>query len=79
MIPDDWHLTEDLDHFLARAGDFLRSRPAPHTVQLTVTETLRTSGADAYGDEAPVFGRLERDGEVHATFFRTPPHRLNLT
>ncbi|WP_406194886.1 GNAT family N-acetyltransferase [Streptomyces europaeiscabiei] len=79
MSPDDWHLTEDVDDFLARAGDFLRSRPAAHTMQLTVTETLRTSGADAYGAGAPVLGRLERDGEVHASFFRTPPHRLTLT
>lgn len=79
MSPDDWHLTEDVDDFLARAGDFLRSRPAAHTMQLTVTETLRTSGAEAYGAGAPVLGRLERDGEVHATFFRTPPHRLSLT
>ncbi|ULR48880.1 GNAT family N-acetyltransferase [Streptomyces deccanensis] len=74
-----WHVTGDVDDFLARAGDFLRSRPAPHTVHLTVTETLRTSGADAYGVEAPVLGLLERAGEVRATFFRTPPHRLNLT
>ncbi|SFN05166.1 Predicted acetyltransferase, GNAT family [Streptomyces sp. cf124] len=74
-----WHLTDDVDDFLARAGDFLRSRPAPHTVQLTVTETLRVFGADAYGAEAPVLGRLERAGEVRATCFRTPPHQLNLT
>lgn len=79
MRPDDWHLTEDLDGFLARAGDFLHSRPALHTVPLTVTEALRTRGADAYGAEAPIFGRLERAGEVRATFFRTPPRRLNLT
>ncbi|MET7457243.1 GNAT family N-acetyltransferase [Streptomyces sp. NPDC005574] len=79
MRPDDWHLTHDLDGFLARAGDFLRSRPALHTVPLTVTETLRTRGTNLYGADAPVFGRLERAGEVHATFFRTPPHRLNLT
>ncbi|MFB7571839.1 GNAT family N-acetyltransferase [Streptomyces sp. NPDC056165] len=79
MRPDDWHLTEDLDGFLARAGDFLHSRPALHTVPLTVTETLRTRGVDAFGAEAPIFGRLERAGEVRATFFRTPPHRLNLT
>ncbi|WP_327255463.1 GNAT family N-acetyltransferase [Streptomyces sp. NBC_01244] len=79
MSPDDWHLTEDLDGFLARAGDFLRSRPALHTVPLTVTEALRTRGADAYGAEAPIFGRLERAGEVRAIFFRTPPRRLNLT
>ncbi|MBC2901066.1 GNAT family N-acetyltransferase [Streptomyces cupreus] len=79
MRPDDWHLTEDVDSFLARAGDFLRSRPALHTVPLTVTEALRTRGADAYGAEAPIFGLLERAGEVRATFFRTPPRRLNLT
>lgn len=79
MRPDHWHLTEDLDSFLARAGDFLHSRPALHTLPLTVTETLRTRGASAYGAEAPVFGRLERAGEVRATFFRTPPRRLNLT
>lgn len=26
MRPDDWHLTEDVDEFLARAEGFLRSR-----------------------------------------------------
>jgi predicted GNAT family acetyltransferase len=79
MRPDDWHLTEGLHNFLARAGAFLRSRPDLHTVPLTVTEALRTRGADAYGAEAPVFGRLERAGEVRAAFFRTPPRRLYLT
>ncbi|MFE9768055.1 GNAT family N-acetyltransferase [Streptomyces sp. NPDC005808] len=79
MRPDDWQLTEDVDDFLARTGDFLRSRPALHTLPLTVTETLRTRGADAYGGGAPVFGRLERAGEVRATFFRTPPHALSPT
>ena len=79
MRPDGWHFTEDLDGFLAGAGDFLRSRPALHTVPLTVTETLRRRGADAYGTEAPVFGRLVRAGEVGAIFFCTPPRRLNLT
>ncbi|QYX81940.1 GNAT family N-acetyltransferase [Streptomyces akebiae] len=74
-----WHLTDDVDDFLARAGHFLRSRPAPHTLHLTVTETLRASGANAYGAGAPVLGWSERAGEVRATFFRTPPHRLNLT
>lgn len=79
MSPADWHLTEDLDDFLAHAGDFLRSRPVLHTVPLTVTEALRTRGADTYGDDAPIFGLLERAGEVRATFFRTPPRRLTLT
>ncbi|GAA3515293.1 RimJ/RimL family protein N-acetyltransferase [Streptosporangium album] len=79
MRPDDWHLTEDLDDFLARAGDFLRSRPALHTTPLTVIEKLRTRGADAYGAEAPVFGRLERAGEVRSIFYRLPSRRLSLT
>ncbi|MHC3462276.1 GNAT family N-acetyltransferase [Streptomyces flavovirens] len=79
MRPDDWHLTHDIDAFLARAGDFLRSRPALHTVPLTVTEALRARGAHAYGSGDPVFGVLEREGEVRATCFRTPPRRLNLT
>lgn len=79
MRPDDWHLTNDVDSFLARAGDFLHSRPALHTIPLTVTEALRTRGTHAYSAEAPAFGVLERAGEVRATFFRTPPRRLNLT
>ena len=78
MRPDDWHLTEDVDDFLARAGAFLRSRLALHTTLLTVTEKLRTRGADAYGAAAPVFGRLERAGQVRATFHRIPSGRLSL-
>ncbi|MER5833043.1 GNAT family N-acetyltransferase [Streptomyces sp. NPDC002130] len=76
---DSWRLTPDLDDFLARAGTFLHSRPALHTVPLTVTETLRTRGRSVYGEGPPEFGVLERDGKVRATFFRTPPHWLNLT
>ncbi|MFI0717145.1 GNAT family N-acetyltransferase [Streptomyces inhibens] len=79
MRPDDWHLTGDVDDFLARAGDFLRSRPALHTTPLTVIEKLRTGGADAYGAEAPVFGRLERAGKVRATFYRLPSRGLSPT
>ncbi|MEU9570042.1 GNAT family N-acetyltransferase [Streptomyces massasporeus] len=76
---DGWHLTHGLDEFLTRAGAFLRSRPALHTVPLTVTETLRTHGRSVYGDGEPEFGVLERAGEVRAAFFRAPPHWLNLT
>jgi RimJ/RimL family protein N-acetyltransferase len=79
MRPDGWHLTEDLDYFLARAGDFLRSRPGLHVMPLTWTARLRTRGADAFCTEAPVFGMLERAGEVHATFYRLPPRALCLT
>lgn len=76
MRPDDWHLTEDVDEFLARAGDFLRSRPGPHVMQLTWAERVRKRGADAFGTEAPVFGVLERAGEVTGTFYRLPPRSL---
>lgn len=53
MRPDDWYLTEDVDEFLARAGDFLRSRPALHTTALTTFEKLRTGGAVADAGETP--------------------------
>ena len=77
--PEHWHRTEDLDRFLDRAGDFLRSRPAAHTVMLSVTEAVRRRGPGAYGDEPPVYGVLERDGAVRATYLQTPPHQLQVT
>lgn len=55
---NDWYLTRDLEDFLTRAGEFLRSRPARHTVHLTVTETLRSRGLHVYGDADPEFGVL---------------------
>nr|BFD84231.1 GNAT family N-acetyltransferase [Streptomyces sp. Xyl84] len=85
MACDDWYLTRDLDEFLARAGEFLRSRPDRHTVHLTVTENLRARGGRTYGDGAPEFGVLEGEAArtgtrgVRASFFRTPPHPLVLT
>jgi RimJ/RimL family protein N-acetyltransferase len=79
MRSDDWHLTEDVDGFLARTGGFLRSRPALHTVTLTATEALRTRGPGAEGVEAPMFGWLEQAGEVRAVFHHIPPRRLILT
>ena len=79
MRPEDWYFIDDLDAFLARAGEFLRSRPALHTVPLTVTEGLRTRGLGQYGSEAPYFGVLESEGEVRAAYLRTPPYPLNVT
>ncbi|MDX3853305.1 GNAT family N-acetyltransferase [Streptomyces sp. AK02-01A] len=79
MQPDDWHLTEDVDDFLARAGDFLRSRPGPHVMQLTWAERVRARGAEAFGTEAPIFGVLEQAGEVQATFYRLPPRGFGLS
>ncbi|GAA1041314.1 GNAT family N-acetyltransferase [Streptomyces murinus] len=80
MRPETWQLTDDLDDFLARAGGFLRSRPAPHTVPLTVTDTLRRHGLHYYGRGAPLFGTLAAaDGTVLAALTHTPPHGLCLT
>ncbi|KQX65265.1 GNAT family N-acetyltransferase [Streptomyces sp. Root1310] len=79
MLPDGWHLTQDVDDFLARAGDFLRSRPALHNTALTDIEKLRTRGAADHDAEAPVFGRRETGGEVHAILYLTPRGRLGLT
>ncbi|TLS40297.1 GNAT family N-acetyltransferase [Streptomyces montanus] len=76
----DWRFTHDLGVFLDRAGRFLRSEPALHTVPLTVTDALRTRGRRAYGEEAPYFAWLtDSEGAVGATALRTPPHCLHLT
>ncbi|AKZ60174.1 putative acetyltransferase [Streptomyces ambofaciens ATCC 23877] len=79
MLPEAWHLTQDVDDFLARAGDFLRSRPALHNTVLTDIEKLRTHAAAGRGGEAAVLGRLESAGAVRAVFYRTPRGRLGLT
>ncbi|MEV5874265.1 GNAT family N-acetyltransferase [Streptomyces sp. NPDC052101] len=78
MRPENWHLTEDLDEFLSRAGEFLRSRPALHTVPLSVTDALRRRGLRIFSAEAPVFGVLD-DGTVRATLLHTPPFPLHVT
>jgi hypothetical protein len=62
-------LTEDVDDFLTRAGDFLRSRPALHTSPLTTIEKLRLTVSDG-----TLFGVL--DG---ALCYRRPSGRLTLT
>lgn len=79
MPLDDWHLTEDVDDFLARAGDFLRSRPGAHVMALTWAERVRVRGAEAFGADTAVFGVLERAGEVRATFHRLSPRALSPT
>ncbi|MGW4274393.1 hypothetical protein ACWEGQ_18995 [Streptomyces seoulensis] len=81
MASDGWYLTADLDDFLARAGQFLHSRPVQHTAPLTVTENLRTAGVGLHGDRPPEFGVLREGGGpgVRVVFFRAPPHPLMLT
>ncbi|MFG2955490.1 GNAT family N-acetyltransferase [Streptomyces sp. NPDC048291] len=79
MRSSDWYLTDDVDEFLARAGEFLRSRPGPHVMQSTWAERVRARGAEAYGTGVPVFGMLERGGEVQATCYRLPPRGYGLS
>jgi predicted GNAT family acetyltransferase len=75
-----WHLTDSVDEFDETAGDFLRSRPVEHTVQLTLIDTLRKRGPHAYGPDDPIFGWWQRDsGAVDGAFIQTPPHPLLLT
>ncbi|MFJ6076267.1 hypothetical protein ACIQFU_36480 [Streptomyces sp. NPDC093065] len=64
MLPDCWHLTQDVDGFLARARDFLRSRAALHNTPLTDIEKLRNGGAAGRRTGSAVFGRLESEGQV---------------
>jgi GNAT superfamily N-acetyltransferase len=75
-----WFISEDLAEYQAAAGELLTSRPVEHTVQLTVTETLRARGATAFGQDRPMFGwwRAE-DGAVTSAFLHTPPHPVLLT
>jgi predicted GNAT family acetyltransferase len=79
MRSDDWQLSGSLDEFLGRAGEFLCSRPDLHTMALSMTEKLRRLGVTAYGGRVPVFGWLERAGEVRAVFHRFPPGGLSVT
>ncbi|MFG2092067.1 GNAT family N-acetyltransferase [Streptomyces sp. NPDC048612] len=76
-----WTMTRDLPVYDAAAGAFLRSRPAVHTVPLSVVSSLRSLGADVYGDEAPLCGWWRPDGRdaVAAAFVWTPPRPLLLT
>jgi RimJ/RimL family protein N-acetyltransferase len=75
-----WTTTLDLAAFEESAGPFLRSRPAEHTVLLTLVERLRHQGPRSFGDVPAEFGWWsETGGEVTGAFLRTPPHRLIMT
>jgi predicted GNAT family acetyltransferase len=74
-----WHITEDLDEYLAAAGDFLRADPALHTVELSVIESLRAHGTDFYGGEPALFGWWRTDaGPVGGTLLGTRPYPMLL-
>ena len=70
-----WNTTFDVSEFEAAAGGFLRADPVRNTTLLSITATVLTHGADAYGDAPPKFGWYREPGEpVRAAFLRTPPH-----
>nr|WP_296065871.1 GNAT family N-acetyltransferase [uncultured Actinoplanes sp.] len=71
-----WELTDSVEHFEATAGDFLRSRPVQHTVLLTLVDTLRRHGLQAYGEGSPVFGFWRTDGVVDGVLLQTPPRPM---
>jgi ribosomal protein S18 acetylase RimI-like enzyme len=69
-----WTTTNSLDTFLGMVGEYLRSNPVQHNLPLTILESLRQSGPDAFGDSPPVFGWHDRDaGAVDGAFLQTPP------
>ena len=74
-----WYLTEDLDEYLAAAGDFLRSRPVAHTVLLTSVDGLHAGGR-SYDPSPPRCGWWgTADGTVTGAFLQTPPSLVLLT
>ncbi|MER6472436.1 GNAT family N-acetyltransferase [Streptomyces collinus] len=80
MRPDDWQLTDDPREFREWAGGFLGSRPALHTVLLTVLDALCSRGRHLYSDEVPLFGVARGEGgRIGAAFVHTPPFPLHLS
>ena len=75
-----WMLSPDVTSYLASAGEFLRSRPAEHSVLLTVTEAVRIGGPGTFGDDPPLFGwYVPGGGPVTAACLHTPPYPVALT
>jgi GNAT superfamily N-acetyltransferase len=72
-----WEFTDDVELFRTAAGGYLRERPAECTLLLTISESLRQYGNDAYGGERPRFGwwRTADGSPVTGAFVQTPPHR----
>ncbi|GAA2676620.1 GNAT family N-acetyltransferase [Streptomyces aculeolatus] len=79
MRADGWHFTDDVDEFLAEAGEFLRARPVPHIMALTWTARLRARGTGPYGGGRPLLGRLTRAGSVRGACHQLPGRSLGLT
>src|SRR5262245_33866774 len=78
-----WRTTDDVEEFLANAGEWLRRRPEEHTLQLTIAETVRRQGPGAFGGGSALFGWYATDetvpGGVVAAFTFTLPYPPALT
>lgn len=75
-----WFTAENVEDYLAAAGEFLAARPADNTLLLTVAETLRARGPNAFGEVAPLFGWWRSvDGVVEAAFHLTSPYPILVT
>jgi GNAT superfamily N-acetyltransferase len=75
-----WTLARDVEQWLAEAGAFLRSRPAAHTILLTVSDTLRAQGPHFFGDGAPRFGCWRSpSGVVAGALLHTPPRPVHVS
>jgi GNAT superfamily N-acetyltransferase len=75
-----WTLTDELDAYTAKIGPLLLAQPVLYTLQLSLLDTLKISGATTYGEQAPRFGWWESSpGEVTAGFMVTPPYPVILT
>ena len=69
-----WLLTGDAGQFLSAAGDYLRSRPAHHTILLSSSDSVRGRGTATLGWQAPLFGWWTGSGqEVDGAFVHMPP------
>jgi GNAT superfamily N-acetyltransferase len=68
-----WHLTKDVEEYLAAAGDLLFAEPGLHNVALTVAENVR-----ARADDTEFAWWQEPDGAVTGAVSRTPPYPLLL-
>lgn len=79
MRADGWHLTDDVDAFLAEAGEFLRARPVPHIMALTWTARLQARGTGPYGGGRPLLGLLTRAGSVLGVCHQLRGRSLGLT
>src|SRR4051812_32378736 len=74
-----WVITDDLERYLAEAGDFLRADPAENTVPLAAAESMRVQGSAA-GDVPPMLGWWRSDaGEVGGACMLTGTYPLLLS